>query len=74
MPGGIATRLKVMGVDLKSAGDAYGEEKGSEAILSSNPVKGVYRKVIVRNDKVVGVVLLGDTTCAPQFAGEVNDG
>ena len=40
VPGGTATRLKVMGVDLESAGDVYGEEEGSEAILSSNPVKG----------------------------------
>jgi nitrite reductase (NADH) large subunit len=71
VPGGTATRLKVMGVDLESAGDVYGEEKGSEAILSSNPVKGVYRKAVVREGKVVGVVLLGDTTGGPQLLGAV---
>lgn len=74
VPGGTATRLKVMGVDLESAGDVYGEEGGSEAILSSNPVKGVYRKAVVRGGKVVGVVLLGDTTGGPQLLGAVRQG
>lgn len=74
VPGGTATRLKVMGVALESAGDVYGEEKGSEAILSSNPVKGVYRKAVVRSGKVVGVVLLGDTTGGPQLLGAVRQG
>ncbi len=53
VPGGTATRLKVMGVALESAGDVYGEQKGSEAILSANPIKGVYRKAVVREGKVV---------------------
>ena len=74
VPGGTATRLKVMGVDLESAGDVYGEAEGSEAILSSNPVKGVYRKAVVRSGKVVGVVLLGDTTGGPQLLGAVRQG
>ncbi len=74
VPGGTATRLKVMGVDLESAGDVYGEKKGSEAVLSSNPVKGVYRKAVVRDGKVVGVVLLGDTTGGPQLLGAVRQG
>ncbi len=74
VPGGTATRLKVMGVGLESAGDVYGEEEGSEAILSANPVKGVYRKAVVREGKVVGVVLLGDTTGGPQLLGAVRQG
>ncbi|PLS83185.1 MAG: nitrite reductase large subunit, partial [Actinobacteria bacterium] len=74
VPGGTATRLKVMGVGLESAGDVYGEGEGSEAIVSSNPVKGVYRKAVVRDGKVVGVVLLGDTTGGPQLLGAVRQG
>src|SRR5919205_3005588 len=63
--------LKVMGVDVTSAGDVYGEEEGSEAIVSSDPLKGVYRKVVIRNGKVIGAVLLGDVSGAPQLIGAV---
>ena len=63
--------LKVMGVDVTSAGDIYGEEEGSEAIVSSDPLKGVYRKVVIRNGKVVGAVLLGNVSGAPQLIGAV---
>ncbi|MDQ3920738.1 MAG: (2Fe-2S)-binding protein, partial [Actinomycetota bacterium] len=63
--------LKVMGVDVTSAGDIYGEEEGSEAIVNSDPLKGVYRKVVIRNGKVVGAVLLGDVSGAPQLIGAV---
>ena len=63
--------LKVMGVDVTSAGDVYGEEEGSEAIVSSDPLKGVYRKAVIRDGKVVGAVLLGDVSGAPQLTGAV---
>ncbi|MBV9453743.1 MAG: NAD(P)/FAD-dependent oxidoreductase [Rubrobacter sp.] len=63
--------LKVMGVDVTSAGNVYGEEEDSEAIVSSDPLNGVYRKVVIRNGKVVGAVLLGDVSGAPQLTTAV---
>jgi nitrite reductase (NADH) large subunit len=63
--------LKVMGVDVTSAGDVYGEEEGSEAIVSSDPLNGVYRKVVIRDGKVVGAVLLGDVSGAAQLSAAV---
>jgi nitrite reductase (NADH) large subunit len=66
--------LKIMGVDVTSAGDVYGEEEGSEAIVSSNPLKGIYRKVVIRDGKVVGVILLGEVSGAPQLTGAVRRG
>jgi nitrite reductase (NADH) large subunit len=68
---GASTTLKVAGVDLVSAGDAYGRDEDCEAIVSANPVEGVYRKAVVKDGKVVGTVLLGDVTVAPQLTQAV---
>jgi nitrite reductase (NADH) large subunit len=56
----LSTKLKVTGIDLFSAGDFSGGE-GSEEIVLSDPVGGVYKKLVIRNDKLVGACLYGDT-------------
>lgn len=66
-----ATSLKVMGIDLFSAGDAYGWDEDCEVIVSSNPVAGIYRKAVVKDGKVAGTVLLGDVSVGPQLAEAV---
>jgi len=71
---GAATSLKVMGVDLLSAGDAYGQDEGCEAIVSANPLEGVYRKAVVKDGKVIGTVLLGDVSVGPQLSEAVKQG
>ena len=68
---GAATTLKVAGVDLVSAGDAYGADEDCEAIVSSNPLDGVYRKAVVKDGKVVGAILLGDASVGPQLTEAV---
>jgi len=56
-----STKLKVSGIDLFSAGDFSGGE-GSEDIVLRDATRGVYKRVVVRDNKVVGAVLYGDTT------------
>ena len=56
----VSTKLKVTGIDLFSAGDFMGGE-GTESIVLSDPVGGVYKKLVVRDDKLVGACLYGDT-------------
>ncbi len=68
---GAATSLKVMGIDLVSVGDAYGRDEDCEAIVSSNPMQGVYKKAVVKDGKVVGTVLLGDVSVGPQLTEAV---
>jgi nitrite reductase (NADH) large subunit len=63
--------LKVMGVDVTSVGDVYGEEPGSEALVNSNPLKRIYKKAVVRGGRVVGAILLGDKAGAPHLLGAV---
>ncbi len=55
-----STKLKVTGIDLFSAGNFMGDDK-TEEILLSDPVGGVYKKLVIQDDKLVGAVLYGDT-------------
>ncbi|MBN8506448.1 MAG: NAD(P)/FAD-dependent oxidoreductase [Burkholderiales bacterium] len=55
-----STKLKVTGIDLFSAGDFMGGE-GSEEIVMSDPFSGVYKKLVIKDDKLVGACLYGDT-------------
>ena len=55
-----STKLKVTGIDLFSAGEFMGGE-GTEEITLSDPVGGVYKKLVLREDRLVGACLYGDT-------------
>ncbi|MGK6324006.1 nitrite reductase large subunit NirB [Sphingomonas sp. DT-51] len=59
-PAPTATKLKVAGLDVFSAGDFAGGE-GAEDIVLRDASRGVYKRVVVRDDRVVGTVLYGDT-------------
>lgn len=56
----LSTKLKVTGIDLFSAGDFMGGA-GSEEIMLSDPAGGVYKKLVIKDDKLVGACLYGDT-------------
>lgn len=53
------TKLKVTGVDMFSAGDFLGDG-GSEEILLRDAARGVHRRLVLRDDRLAGVVLYGD--------------
>jgi nitrite reductase (NADH) large subunit len=55
----VATQLKVTGIELYSAGDFLGGE-GAESIVLRDPKRGVYKRLIIRDNKVRGAVLYGD--------------
>jgi nitrite reductase (NADH) large subunit len=55
-----STKLKVTGIDLFSAGDFMGGE-GAEEIVLSDPYAGVYKKLVIKDDRLVGACLYGDT-------------
>jgi len=55
-----STKLKVTGIDLFSAGQFQGGE-GTEEIVMSDPFGGVYKKLVLRDDKLIGACLYGDT-------------
>lgn len=55
-----ATRLKVTGVELFSAGDFQGRD-GCEEIVLKDAGRGVYKKVVLENNRIRGAVMYGDT-------------
>jgi nitrite reductase (NADH) large subunit len=55
-----STKLKVTGIDLFSAGEFQGGE-GTEEIVMSDPFGGVYKKLVIKDDKLVGACMYGDT-------------
>ncbi|AEQ52338.1 nitrite reductase large subunit NirB [Pelagibacterium halotolerans] len=55
-----ATQLKVTGVNLYSAGD-FAEGEGREEIVLRDAAAGVYKRLVLEDDKVIGTVLYGET-------------
>jgi len=55
-----STKLKVTGIDLFSAGNFTGGDD-CEEIVMSDPFGGVYKKLVIKDDKLVGACLYGDT-------------
>jgi nitrite reductase (NADH) large subunit len=68
-----STKLKVTGIDLFSAGDFMGGE-GCEEIVMSDPFGGVYKKLVVKNDQLVGACLYGDTVDGSWYFKLLRDG
>jgi nitrite reductase (NADH) large subunit len=56
----LSTKLKVTGIDVFSAGDfSEGDEK--DEIVLRDPARGVYKRVVLRENRIIGAVLYGDT-------------
>ena len=59
----MSTKLKLMGVDVGSIGDAHGTTEGGLSYLYQNPAEGIYKKLVTTSDnkRLLGAVLVGDT-------------
>ena len=55
-----STKLKVTDIDLFSAGNFNGTEN-SEDVVFEDAARGVYKKIVIENDVIIGSVLYGDT-------------
>ena len=60
----LSTKLKLMGVDVASFGDAFGTADGSRSITYADEVGSVYKRLVVSGDgkRVLGGVLVGDAS------------
>jgi nitrite reductase (NADH) large subunit len=58
----MSTKLKLLGVDVASFGDAHGETEGAVDLVFADAVSGVYKKLVVSEDgkRLLGGVLVGD--------------
>ncbi|HEY6996068.1 MAG TPA: FAD-dependent oxidoreductase [Xanthobacteraceae bacterium] len=74
-PGSVlATKLKVSGVDVFSTGDFLGVSAGAQEIMLSDPGLGVYKKLVITQDRLAGAVLFGDTVDGPWYLDLIRSG
>jgi len=59
-----STKLKVSGIDLFSAGD-FAQGDDDDEIVLRDPSRGVYKRIVLRENRVKGAVLYGDTEDGP---------
>ena len=68
-----STKLKVTGIDVFSAGNFMGGGDHEEIILS-DPFAGIYKKLVIRGNQLVGAVLYGDTADGAWYFQLLKDG
>ena len=68
----LSTKLKVTGCDLFSAGD-FAEGEGREDIVLRDPAKGIYKRLVIEDDVLVGAVMYGDTADSNWFFQLIKD-
>jgi len=56
----IATKLKVMGVEVASMGVTEGTDEHDEVVTFADPKRGSYKKLIIRDGMLIGAIMLGD--------------
>ena len=62
-----AAKLKIMGVDVFSAGDFGEGTPGSDVIRYEDPALGIYKKLTLRDNRLIGVILVGDTADSHRY-------
>ncbi len=60
-----STTLKVVGLHVTSIGQIDGREERDQEFRKVDGAKGVYRKLVLREGRIVGAILLGDRPLVP---------
>jgi nitrite reductase (NADH) large subunit len=56
----LSTRLKITGIDVFSAGQLAAQDEADAEVIFRDSARGTYKKLVVRDDRVVGAVLYGE--------------
>ena len=73
VPPPVFTSLKITGIDVFSAGALAAVEEADDEITLHDAKRGVYKKIVLRDDKVVGTVLYGNTADGPWYVQLMRD-
>lgn len=59
----MSTRLKLLGVEVGSIGDAHSRTPGTQSLIYQDPIRQIYKKLVLNDggDQLLGAVLVGDT-------------
>ncbi len=69
-----AAKLKIMGVDVFSAGAIDDSEPGVEVVRYEDAAMGVYKKLLVKNNRLHGVILVGDASDDHRYKAWLSEG
>ncbi|MBI3546216.1 MAG: NAD(P)/FAD-dependent oxidoreductase [Gammaproteobacteria bacterium] len=67
-----STKLKVTGVDVFSAGDFTGDAT-TESIVLRDGARGMYKKLVIKDNRIHGAVMIGDTGDGPWYFQMMRD-
>jgi nitrite reductase (NADH) large subunit len=73
VPAVTGTRLKVTGIDMFSAGDFTGDET-TDDIVFRDAARGVHKKLVIRDDKLIGAVLYGEASDSAWYFDMIRNG
>jgi len=62
-----STTLKVVGIDVNSFGEAQPKEDGFEEIRHADPENRIYNKIVLRDGRIVGAIVIGDKALAKKL-------
>jgi nitrite reductase (NADH) large subunit len=65
-PSATATKLKVTGINLFSAGD-FADAKDRQEIVLRDAARGIYKRLVLKDDRLIGVVMYGETSDGAWF-------
>jgi len=68
----VSTRLKVTGIDVFSAGDFLGAPGTQQIVLNDAP-RGIYKKLVIKADRLVGAVMFGDVADSSWYLDLMRD-
>jgi nitrite reductase (NADH) large subunit len=69
----VYTKLKVSGVDVFSGGQ-FMDAEGTKAIRVQDEFSGIYKKVVIKDNKIIGAVLFGDTADGTRLMQMIREG
>jgi nitrite reductase (NADH) large subunit len=70
----VSTRLKIMGVDVFSAGAFEDHDPDAEAVRYEDQGLGIYKKIVIKENKLHGVILIGDTSDESRYKNWLRTG
>jgi nitrite reductase (NADH) large subunit len=70
----LSTRLKLMGVDVFSAGNLDENQPGVETVRYEDQSLGIYRKVLIKDNQLFGVILIGDMSGEARYKSWLRTG
>ncbi len=70
----VSTKLKVVGVDVAVMGEKEPTGEDDEVVSYSERSRGIYKKLILRNDRLVGAIVIGDGAIVPSLLQSFAEG